>query len=626
MLRVAWMCVGLSVLTACNPAPSPVQPTAEPTAPEQPKPVVPEEVDAQLATPEVAEESFGNWIFRPWFGRRIFQGAYEAHRMLRGMNELGMPIGVLMLEEWMDAEHPGQFDANRYPYPLTWVNDLRHLGITVLGRTDDVDGAPRSRRSYQQWHGAESTTIEFVHIGELPSEWESLPRALRAGLNASYRGHTLWHHDIGGTFGIPTKALYIRWLQFGVFSPIMLLHGDHPREPWRYDEETMDIARFYFAVRERLEPFLQEWLADEENNGLPIVRPMALVYEDDPDTLPIDTQYLFGPDLLVAPIVTPSNQRSIYLPEGKWVDAWTGETAEGPARFTYEAALYQVPLFLRAEQADTYSALLDNPPTDQTPPIDVELIGTSDARGIVPRIRYADTLGTAEAFIYRITNFMEESTRIGIRSVPVPGLRIDPDEMVRFHLAPGESREVQFHVWALPMTPPATYPITVEVRADDEDHPAPHARLVVSPHWRILGPFDGGVGSPTPIDGMLPSLHAVYTGHNNLPVRWLDLPTQIQDSDGHIDIGALIGDAPFSTTYLHTTIESRWARRIRLWTGSGDALTIWVNEQLVLDQPVHRNPERDEDRTEAVLIAGRNEIILRIQRDRAPHHLYFRIE
>lgn len=567
-----------------------------------------------------------DWVFRPWISRRVFQGSYEAHRILRTMHDLDVPAGVLMLENWFDPAAPEQFDTVRFTRPLSWVSALRDLGVEVVGRVRDEANTPRARRRYQTWHGRQIQTYEFMHLGEFNATWEALPRIVRAGLTASYNGHAIWHHDIGGTSGTPPKELYIRWLQLGTFSPIMLLHGDTPREPWRYDEETLNIARFYFAMRDRLRPLLHRWLEEFHDNGRPIVRPMALDFPDDPDALAIDSQFFFGPDLLVAPQLTPDGRRSVYLPEGRWRNAWTQERMDGPARFQMEAPLYKIPVFIREEQAEPYRDFFSNPPIPSHPEILVERAGATDARGLVPHMRFADPFGNAERVMYQITNDSNVSVPVGVRCAPVPGLRIDPDEVIRFQLAAGASREVHFDIWPLPMTPPGTYWIPLEVRAGVDDIPTPEVHVVVAPEWRALGLFEGGVGAPSPVDGLVPQLDAVYSGRNDRPIRWIELPPGTLHQDGRIDIGMVLGDIPFSTCFLHTTIHSRWARRIRLWTGSGDALAVWVNGRQVSDRPVHRNPERDEDMVEAVLMAGDNDIILRIQRDRAPFHIYFRIE
>lgn len=114
----------------------------------------------------------------------------------------------------------------------------------------------------------------------------------------------------------PDAELYIRWLQFGVFSSHLRAHGKQPREPWAYGEEAAEIAMQYLKLRYRLLPYIYSEAVHSTQSGLSMVRPLVLEYQDDPNTENIDLQYLFGPDFLVAPILTRSNRRRVYLPAG----------------------------------------------------------------------------------------------------------------------------------------------------------------------------------------------------------------------------------------------------------------------------------------------------------------------
>jgi len=147
--------------------------------------------------------------------------------------------------------------------------------------------------------------------GDQISEWKFLPAVLRAGLSAAMSGFPLWGHDIGGYDGIPDKALYIRWLQLGTFSPIMQFHGVTPREPWYYDDETIEIAKYYFNLRDKLQPYILATAEKSYISGTPILRPLAFEYPENKTAWAIDDQFMFGNDLLIAPVIRNINYAKI---------------------------------------------------------------------------------------------------------------------------------------------------------------------------------------------------------------------------------------------------------------------------------------------------------------------------
>jgi alpha-D-xyloside xylohydrolase len=175
--------------------------------------------------------------------------------------------------------------------------------------------------------------------------------ALRGGLSAALAGEAFWSHDIGGFVGQkPSNELYIRWAQFGFLSPLSRFHGTTPREPWRYSPEAVEVIRYYSNLRYRLIPYLLAAAQESVETGLPLLRPMALEFPDEPMIDQVDDQYLLGPDLLVAPVFKEgARERVVYFPVGEWRPLeGPGGPVSGPGFRKVDAELARVPLYVRA--------------------------------------------------------------------------------------------------------------------------------------------------------------------------------------------------------------------------------------------------------------------------------------
>jgi alpha-D-xyloside xylohydrolase len=177
---------------------------------------------------------------------------------------------------------------------------------------------------------------------------DGLPSVVLAGQNAALSGISLWGSDIAGYAGRPGKEVFIRWTQFATFTPLMQVHGTANLGPWDFDDETLAVFRRFATLRIRLFPYLLETAHEAAATGLPPIRPMALAFQDDPAAAEHVFQYLFGADLLVAPMVQPGTRRSVYLPAGEWVDYWSRERHAGPRTLEVAAPLDEIPLFVRA--------------------------------------------------------------------------------------------------------------------------------------------------------------------------------------------------------------------------------------------------------------------------------------
>lgn len=235
-------------------------------------------------------------------------------------------------------------------YPLLYnravwevIHEERGEAI-VFGRS----GYAGSQRYPLNWTGDAQTT------------WDGMAGALRAGLSLSDSGIPFWCHDIGGFWratpeehpqsGPPDPLLYVRWAQFGLFSSHSRFHGVRGREPWWYGDDAVEIVRRYAKLRYRLLPYIWAAAREATETALPLVRPMHLAFPDDPSAAGLETQYLFGPSLLVAPVLNPEGRVRVYLPSGTaWHDFWTGERVDGGRWVDRTVPLDTMPVYVRSD-------------------------------------------------------------------------------------------------------------------------------------------------------------------------------------------------------------------------------------------------------------------------------------
>lgn len=152
---------------------------------------------------------------------------------------------------------------------------------------------------------------------------------------------------MGGFFGLPDPKLYVRWLEFSTFSPLMRMHGTEPREPWEYGDEALRLYRQYVGVREQLVDYLQKQAAESHRTGLPMMRSMLLAFPDQPKLATIDDQYMLGTDLLVAPVLDEGDSRRVTFPAGNWTNLWTQQRIKGGQTRLVEAPPGQIPVYVR---------------------------------------------------------------------------------------------------------------------------------------------------------------------------------------------------------------------------------------------------------------------------------------
>jgi len=183
--------------------------------------------------------------------------------------------------------------------------------------------------------------------GDPLCDFGSMAATLRGGLSLSVSGVPFWSHDVGGFMGSPDPLLFVRWLQFAVFCSHIRLHGTTTRIPWKFDQHTCEIARKFTRLRYRLLPCLWREARKVWEEGSLFLRPLFWEYPEDPTSFWIWWEYFLGESFLVVPVLNPENKVTIYLPEGKWFDFWSGEMIAGPRWLQREVPLDEIPIFVR---------------------------------------------------------------------------------------------------------------------------------------------------------------------------------------------------------------------------------------------------------------------------------------
>jgi alpha-D-xyloside xylohydrolase len=215
------------------------------------------------------------------------------------------------------------------------------------------------------WSGSQRYGVA-IWSGDVDSDWEAFRAQIKAGLNIGMSGIPWWTTDIGGFWmgdveDPDFRELLVRWFQFGLFSPLFRLHGNRAPRPedivqsgadneiWSFGEEIYSILKHLIEIREKIRPYIMEQMNLASETGCPLMRPLFFDYPDEQECYTVEDEYLFGPDIIVAPVVhSGARKRSVYLPEGAaWVNGWSGEYIPSGAWVTADAPLETVPVFLR---------------------------------------------------------------------------------------------------------------------------------------------------------------------------------------------------------------------------------------------------------------------------------------
>jgi alpha-glucosidase/alpha-D-xyloside xylohydrolase len=281
------------------------------------------------------------------------------------------PVHKTLVDVGVDGWWPDQGDGLDAPSRL--ARNRMYWDGSRLWRSDQ-----RPFALHRNGHAGMQRYAAFLWSGDVYSRWETLKTHVPVAINTGLSGIPFWGTDIGGF--VPTKEftgeLYVRWFQFGAFCPLFRAHGRtwKLRLPWGWntgslgpDEIVNDtggaanpdpgelhnaavepICRRYLELRSRLMPYLYSAVHESHATGLPIVRALWLHHRDDATATARGDQYLWGRDILVAPVVEKgATMRSVYLPKGTWHDFWTEETHDGGREIARAVDLATLPLFVR---------------------------------------------------------------------------------------------------------------------------------------------------------------------------------------------------------------------------------------------------------------------------------------
>ena len=197
--------------------------------------------------------------------------------------------------------------------------------------------------------GAAPGTQRWVgqFAGDHPANFNGLKHVLTGALNLCACGYSNWGSDLGGYFGFPQPAVYMRWFQFGCFSPLMRPHGTAPRDPWYFGEAAVTNYKFLAWTRENLVNYTYNAAAIAHETGVSIMRSMPVNFPHEQQMAEVSDQYMFGPDLLIAPVITEDEFRNVVFPSGVWTSLWDGKTVSGPATLKVDAPLDTIPVYLK---------------------------------------------------------------------------------------------------------------------------------------------------------------------------------------------------------------------------------------------------------------------------------------
>jgi len=268
---------------------------------------------------------------------------------------------------WMDTTEPeteGQEENILLNHKLFVGSGNRYLNIYPLMDTGAVYQGQRSasdkKRVYilsRSAFSGEQRNSVTAWSGDVVSDFVTFRRQIPGGLNFALSGIPYWTTDIGGfVFGSPAdpkfRELFVRWFQFGTFSPVMRVHGTRnpdENELWSYGPDAQKILVSFDRLRYRMLPYIYSLAWKTTSEGYTPMRPLVMDFRTDERAENIGDQFMFGPAFLVSPVTEPAaSMRQLYLPNAKWYDFWAGTSSQGGKMIEAAAPLERIPLYVRA--------------------------------------------------------------------------------------------------------------------------------------------------------------------------------------------------------------------------------------------------------------------------------------
>jgi len=268
---------------------------------------------------------------------------------------------------WLDTDEPETEDRQTnilVTNKTALGSGARYADMFPLMHTAGVYEGQRSasdqRRVFilsRSAFAGEQRNAAAVWSGDIDGDWVFFRKQIPAGLNYSLSGLPYWTTDIGGfVSGFPNdpayRELFVRWFQFGVFNPILRVHGTrdpNENELWSYGPDAQKILVKFDSLRYRLLPYIYSLAWMTTSQGYTPMRGLVMDFRSDARAANVGDQFMFGPALMVNPVTEPSvSTRPVYLPEAKWYDFWSGVTVDGPTTLNAIAPLDRLPLYIRA--------------------------------------------------------------------------------------------------------------------------------------------------------------------------------------------------------------------------------------------------------------------------------------
>ncbi len=279
---------------------------------------------------------YGNPHVRTWWG--------EKQKYLTDLGVRGV---------WNDMNEPASFHGE-LPLDVVFTDEDRP---TTHAAMHNIYGHLMSKATYEGLKRADgkrpfvitracyagTQKYSTFWTGDNQSLWSHLQMAVPQLCNMGLSGLAFAGTDVGGFGADCTPELLCRWVEVGAFSPLFRNHsskGSRRQEPWQFDRQTIDVNRKFIELRYRLLPYFYDLFHECEANGLPVIRPLVLHYENDPETWNLNGEFLVGENLLVAPVLEQgATKKLVYLPAGVWYDFFSGKEYQGGQYYMVDAPI-----------------------------------------------------------------------------------------------------------------------------------------------------------------------------------------------------------------------------------------------------------------------------------------------